>query len=106
MRILLDESVPRHLKKDLQGHQVATVPEMGWRANQNGELLRLASREFDVFIVVDQNLEYQQNLTQYDLALILLIAPNNTYEMLSPLAPAILNALKTIQRGDFIKLSH
>ena len=41
MRILLDECVPRPLKRELLGHDVHTVPEMGWSGKRNGELLRL-----------------------------------------------------------------
>jgi hypothetical protein len=104
MRVLLDESVPRRLKRDLLEDEVATVTEMGWQGKLNGELLRLAEERFDVLIIVDQNLEYQQNLNQFDLAFILLIAVNNKYETLSPLVPMLQDALEKIQRGDFIRL--
>lgn len=105
MRILLDESVPRRLKRDLHGHEVSTVTEIGWRGKKNGELLQLACERFDVFVIVDQNLEYQQNLKRFDIAFVLLIAVNNKYEALSPLVPKILEALKSIQRGDFVRLT-
>ncbi len=84
---------------------MATVTEIGWRGKKNGELLRLASERFDVFVIVDQNLEYQQDLKRFDIAFILLVAVNNKYESLSPLVPKILEALKGIQRGDFVRLS-
>jgi hypothetical protein len=35
---------------------------MGWAGIPDGELLRLAETEFDVFITVDRNLPFQQNL--------------------------------------------
>jgi len=41
MRLLLDECVPRPLKRDLIGHDVWHVVEMGWSSKRNGELLRL-----------------------------------------------------------------
>jgi hypothetical protein len=63
MRILLDECVPRRLARELAGHDVRTVPEMGWSGKRNGELLQLmAGQGFEVFLTVDQNLRYQQNL--------------------------------------------
>lgn len=62
MRVLLDECLPRQLKWQLPGHDVATVPERGWAGTKNGELLRLAAAEFDVFVTVDQNLRFQRNL--------------------------------------------
>lgn len=67
MCVLLDECLPRRLKRELPDHEVRTAPEMGWAGVENGELLRLASGEFDVFITVDRSLEFQQNLS--DLAL-------------------------------------
>lgn len=104
MRVLLDESVPRRLKRDLLGYDVATVTEMKWQGKLNGELLRLAEERFDVLIIVDQNLEYQQNLKRFDLAFILLVAVNNKYETLSPPVPTLQDALKIIRRGDFVRL--
>ena len=39
MRILLDESLPRQLGKELAGHEVRTVQQIGWAGLKNGELL-------------------------------------------------------------------
>ena len=50
MRVLLDECLPRRLKRELVGHEVRTAPEMGWASKRNGELLALAAGEFDVFL--------------------------------------------------------
>ena len=61
MRILLDECLPKRLKRDLIGHE-ARVPEMGWAGKQNGDLLALAAPEFDIFLTVDRNLSFQQRI--------------------------------------------
>jgi hypothetical protein len=53
MRLLLDESLPRDLKAHLTGHDTSTVPEMGWAGMSNGDLLRAAESEFDVFVTAD-----------------------------------------------------
>jgi len=45
MRLLLDECVPRPLKRDLVGHDVSHVVDMGWSSKRNGELLRLMAVE-------------------------------------------------------------
>jgi hypothetical protein len=50
VRVLLDECLSRPLKRDLLGHDVRTVQEMGWASKRNGEVLRLAEREFDSFL--------------------------------------------------------
>lgn len=74
MRILIDESLPRGLKGLLEGLDVVTVPEQGWRSMKNGELLRRASGQFDVFVTADQNLEHQQNIAALPLAVVVVIA--------------------------------
>lgn len=58
MKLLLDECVVHDLKKDLTGHEVATVIEAGFGGLENGELLRAASGTYDAFITVDRNLLY------------------------------------------------
>jgi hypothetical protein len=60
---------------------------------KNGQLLALAEAEFDVFITVDRNLSFQQNLPQFDLAVIVLQAPSNRLADLKPLATQILDIL-------------
>lgn len=55
MKLLLDECIDRRLAKDLEGHDVKTVPQMGWAGIKNGALLTLAEQDFDVFITVDRN---------------------------------------------------
>ena len=99
MRLLLDECVDRRLAGDLGAHEVKTVPQMGWAGTKNGALLALAETEFDVFITVDRNLSFQQNLHAYDLAVLVLQAPSNRLEDLRPLAPKILSALPALKKG-------
>ncbi|MDT7604293.1 MAG: hypothetical protein QOF61_2290, partial [Acidobacteriota bacterium] len=77
MRVLLDECVPRKLRRELPEHEVLTVTERGWSGVKNGKLLALAESEFDVFLTVDQNLKFQQNLQAFSISIILLIAKNN-----------------------------
>jgi hypothetical protein len=62
VRILLDENIPHPLMRYLPGHEVATVQSRGWRGILNGELLRIADESFDVFILADKNMRYQQNM--------------------------------------------
>ena len=46
----------------LVGHDVSTVQRIGCAGTKNGKLLGLAATEFDVFLTMDGNLEFQQNL--------------------------------------------
>lgn len=94
MRVLLDECVPRPLKRLLPGHEVVTVPEMGWAARRNGELLALAhSQNMDVFITLDQKLPVQQRAGRKTVPIVLLTSPSNRLADLEPLVPLIRNAL-------------
>jgi PIN like domain len=100
MKVLLDECLPRKLKREVQADVVRTVPEMDWAGTKNGALLRLVEREFDLFLTNDQNLEHQQNLKRFDLAVVVLVAPTNDIEDLSPLMPAANEAIKTISSKE------
>lgn len=60
MRALLDECLPRQLKRDLPGHEARTVPECGWAGVENDELRSRTTDEFEVLPTADRNLEYQQ----------------------------------------------
>lgn len=104
MRVLLDECVPRKLRQELTDHEVLTVTERGWSGIENGELLALAEAEFDVFLTVDQNLKYQQNLSSIKIRLILLFARNNGLKALLPLMPEVRTVLETIKVGEFVRI--
>lgn len=100
MKILLDECIDRKLAREFPGYEVKTVPQMGWAGVKNGQLLALAEAEFDVFITVDRNLSFQQNLPQFNIAVIVLQAPSNRLADLQPLAPEVLAILITVAKGQ------
>jgi hypothetical protein len=89
VRVLLDECLPRRLKRELVGHDVKTAPEIGWASKRNGELLALAAGQFDVFLTADRNLFYQRDVSQFDIAVVVLVARSNAIEALRPLVPFI-----------------
>jgi predicted nuclease of predicted toxin-antitoxin system len=100
VRVLLDECLPRRLKGSLVGHEARTVPEMGWASKRNGELLRLAEQDFDVFLTVDQKLQNQQNLSTFKIAVIVMVARTNSILDLQPLIPSVLACLATAKSGE------
>lgn len=104
MKLLLDESLPRRLKSLFVGHDVRTVPEVGWQGLENGELIRLAAPEFDVFVTADQNLQFQQNLAGVDIGIIVLAAVTTRLDDLRPLVPHALQAIESIRPGDAIRV--
>lgn len=99
MKILLDECVDRRFAKELTGHFVKTVPQMGWATIKNGELLALAENEFDVFLTVDRNLSFQQNLPKFDIAVLVMQSRSNRLADLKPLAPKVLLILPSLTKG-------
>ena len=102
MKILLDENLPRKLKFDFGGNnQVFTVSEFEWSGKKNGELLKLATNNgFDVFITVDKNLKYQQNLTKSPLTIFVLYAKDNKRKTLKPLIAEVERHLTpNLQKG-------
>ena len=68
MRLLLDECVDRRLARDITGHEVSTVIELGWAGIRHGALLRRASGQFDALVTVDRNLAFQQRIDTLRLA--------------------------------------
>ena len=100
MKLLLDECIDRRFARDLAEHEVKTVPQMGWSGVKNGELLILAENEFDVFITVDRNLSFQQNLPKFNIAVLVLHASSNRLTDLKPLTQKILSMLPTLMKGE------
>lgn len=106
MRSLLDEQLPRHLARDLIGHQVRTVQQQGWAGLKNGVLLQRAEESgFEVFVTADQNLEFQQNLASARLGVVVLVARSLALEELRPLVPAALDAIGRVRAGEVIRVA-
>jgi predicted nuclease of predicted toxin-antitoxin system len=105
MKVLLDECLPKKLKHEIEADFVQTVPEAGWASKKNGELLRLAEANFDVLLTSDQNIGHQQNLKNFDLAFIVLVALTNDIADLKPLMTIVNEVLKTIKAGEIKYIS-
>ena len=104
MRILLDECRDWRLCETLTDHQCLSVTEMGWSGLTNGQLLRLADADFDVFVTADCNLAFQQNLTKFNLAVVILEAPSTRLSDTAPLMSQVLIALTTIQPKEVVRI--
>lgn len=79
---------------------MVTVPQAGWAGVKNGELLRLAQAQFDVFVTVDRNLSFQQHLPQFSIAVIVIQAATNRLDDLRPLVPQLQRVLGTAPKGQ------
>lgn len=104
MRLLLDESVPRRLRRSLPAHAVRTVGEMGWGGIRNGELLAQAANEFDALLTVDKNLQYQQNLDALPITVIVLYAESNELPYLLPLIPKLEEVLANLLPRTLVRI--
>jgi hypothetical protein len=104
MTVLIDECLPRAMKFLLAGHDCKTVREMGWSGQSNGALLSLAEPDFDVLLTIDQGMQYQQNVTGRELALVVLVASSNRIEDLKPILPSIFSALQRLKAGEIVRV--
>jgi hypothetical protein len=99
VKIFLDECVDWRLSRAIAGHEVKTARQMGWVAIKNGELLGLVSQAFDVFVTVDRNLAFQQNVATLQVAVVVLRAKTNRLADLMPLVPDLMAAIDTTKAG-------
>lgn len=94
MKILLDENLPKRLKKDFPEHKIYTVRDMGWNGKTNGELLRFMLKEkFDILITFDKNLKYQQNFSNFPVTVLVINAEDNSYLTIKNFVPKIKSKL-------------
>ena len=104
MRLLLDECVPKRLRRELPGHDARTVQDLGWAGIKNGALLRLANGQFDALVTVDQGVEYQQNLSGLSISVVVMMAPSNDVDDLRPLLPSVQEALAKLRPGEIVRV--
>ena len=106
MRILIDECIDERLRNSLTGHDCQTARYAGLAGLKNGELLEAAeAAKFNVFLTVDQGIEYQQNLTGRKIAIIVFRPKLNRLKDLWPLVPACLAHFETIQPGQIVRIT-
>ena len=73
MKILFDQGTPAPLRRQLVGHQIDTAYEQGWSTLSNGDLIKAAEQAgYQLLITTDQNLRYQQKLTNRQIAILVL----------------------------------
>jgi hypothetical protein len=96
MKILLDVCTPVQVRLALVGHDVRTAVKMGWGQLENGALLAAADvAAFDLFVICDKNMRYQQNLARRRLAILELWTNHRpTLEKHWPLISATANSMR------------
>jgi predicted nuclease of predicted toxin-antitoxin system len=99
MRILLDENFPADFAALLEGHDTSIVHSHGWAGIKNGELLRRAQGVCEVFVTLDRNLEFQQNIKILPFGIVVVRSRSNRMVDLTPLIPVILVAANQVGPG-------
>ena len=102
MRILIDECLNWRLSRTLTGHYAVSAQKMGWAGLKNGVLLIEAEKQFDVFITGDLNLNFQQDITKYNIAVVVLHAESTQLHHTLPLIPKVLTLLPTLKPGQVV----
>ena len=102
MRILIDECVDPRVKALLSDQTVATVHEQGWDSLEDGPLLALAQKEFDVLVTIDGGLEYQQNLAKFQIGVVVVHVPKNQLAHYRAIQTELLSAIEKARPGEAI----
>jgi hypothetical protein len=105
MRVLLDECVSEQLRHHFKEYECQTARYVGLAGLENGELLRAAeAAKFDVLLTVDRGFEYQQNLGNRQIAVVIFCGRSVLLEDLIPLIPTCLQHLKSLQPGQVVRI--
>jgi hypothetical protein len=105
VKVLLDESLPRGLKRLLTSDEIRTVVEQGWRSVRNSTLFRQAQEPFAVLVTVDQGSNTSRTSTTFDIGVVILVAPTNRLIDYEPLVPALERAIEAIQPGQVLRVA-
>jgi hypothetical protein len=102
VRILLDEFVNAGVYRAFPGHAVKTVAQTGWNSTDDGPLLILAQKLFDVFVTIDSNLEHQQNLKKFNLGFIVVRVRSNEISSYVHLFAQLKEAAESVRPGQVV----
>jgi len=101
-RVLLDENLPRKLRRDLSDFAIRTVQEEGWASYANGQLLERAQDRFDILLTADRRLQFQQNLGRFDIGVVVILTMNLRYRSIRSALEPIRAALAAVQPGEVL----
>ena len=103
-RVLLDENLPRKLRRDLGEFSVRTVQEENWTSYANGELLVRAQDKFDILLTADRRLQFQQNLARFDIGVVVILTLNLRYRTIKVAIEPIRDALATVKPRELVQV--
>ncbi len=101
MKVLLDECLPVRLKDYLPEFEVATVVDAGWKGFKNGKLLKLAEEyKFEALFTVDKNLNFQQNIKNYNLIIVVFDVVFIRLQDIIKLKPKLMDLIPEMRKGN------
>ena len=104
MRILFDQGTPVPLRKYLTEHSVTTAYEEGWSNLSNGDLLKSAEdKGYQIFVTTDRNLRYQQNLSDRQIAIVVLLS--TSWPRIRTQTDKVCGVINEIKLGDYVEIS-
>jgi hypothetical protein len=105
VRVLLDEDLDVRIRHHFGvGVEVVTIQHRGWKGRKNGELLRVAGDEFDVLVTGDDNLSFQQRVSSFALAVVVLRPTSKALPHLLELMPEVRRRLPDLKPGEVIRV--
>ena len=104
MRILFDQGTPVPLRKYLTEHSVTIAYEEGWSNLSNGDLLKSAEdKGYQIFVTTDRNLRYQQNLSDRQIAIVVLLS--TSWPRIRTQTDKVCGVINEIKLGDYVEIS-
>lgn len=103
-RVLLDENLPRKLRRELPEFAIRTTQEEGWTSFANGELLTRAQASFDVLLTADRRLRFQQNLAQFNIGIVIIVTQDIRYQKIRTAIDSVRSALTEVNPREFVEV--
>ncbi len=105
MKILLDECVTKKAKPLFSEHEVYTVAEMGFRGLKNGKLLtKMECSGFDILITIDKNIDFQQNIGNRSLTIVIFDVLKSNLRYIDELIPMFKKQISTFEKGKTYRM--
>jgi len=106
LKILFDENLPEDLKVNFEELDVYSVNDLKWNSKKNGELLMLmVENNFDVFVTLDKNLKYQQNLDKFAVNILCIRVADSKPETFLPLISKMKEYFLTEQKAKYFEIN-
>jgi len=101
-RVIIDECLPRRLKRLLPEAESQTAPEAGLAGLKNGKLLAAISGRFEVFVTIDGNLEHQQDLRGLSFGIVVIHARSNRLADIEPMQEELAEAVERVGQAEVV----